>query len=49
LSQTEEAKALWNRAVEVETKAKKPDDTVLKRLKEKLGAPAEEKVDAEKK
>lgn len=49
LNQTEEAKALWNRAVEVETKAKKPDDAVLKRLKEKLGAPAEEKVDGEKK
>ena len=49
LKQTEEAKALWNRAVEVEMKAKKPDDAVLKRLKEKLGTPAEEKAEVEKK
>ena len=49
LKQTEEAKALWNRAVEVEMKAKKPDDAVLKRLKEKLGAPAEEKAEVENK
>jgi len=49
LKQTEEAKVLWNRAVEVELKAKKPDDTVLKRLKEKLGGPAEEKAEVEKK
>ena len=49
LNQIDEAKTLWNRAVEVETKAKKPDDAVLKRLKEKLGAPAEEKAVDEKK
>jgi hypothetical protein len=30
-------------------KAKKPDDAVLKRLKEKLGAPAEEKAEVENK
>jgi hypothetical protein len=30
-------------------KAKKPDDAVLKRLKEKLGTPAEEKAEVEKK
>jgi tetratricopeptide (TPR) repeat protein len=37
LKQLDEAKALWKKAVEVEQMAKRPDKTVLSRLKEKLG------------
>ncbi len=37
LQQTDEAKALWKTATEVEEKAKQPDQAVLKRLLEKLG------------
>lgn len=40
LQQTDEAKSAWKRAVEVEQKAKQPDQAVLKRLGEKLGETA---------
>jgi tetratricopeptide (TPR) repeat protein len=46
LNQTEEAKSLWKKSLEVEEKAKRPDAAVLKRLKEKLGeatSPTEKK------
>ena len=37
LQKSDEAKALWKKALEVEEKAKRPDAAVMKRLKEKLG------------
>jgi len=37
LQKSDEAKALWKKALEVEEKSKRPDAAILKRLKEKLG------------
>ena len=40
LNQSDEAKQLWEKARKVEEEAKKPDETILKRLQEKLGIEA---------
>ena len=43
LKQMTEAKALWQRALDVEQKAAKPDQKIVTRIKEKLAKPEEEK------
>jgi hypothetical protein len=37
LQQADDAKQLWQKAIEVEEKESSPDKAVLKRLREKLG------------
>jgi tetratricopeptide (TPR) repeat protein len=48
LQQLDEAKTLWQKAVTVEEKAKRPDQTVLKRLREKLEGTTTPKPEPEK-
>lgn len=43
LKQMTEAKAMWQRALEVEQKAAKPDEKIVARIKEKLAKPEEQK------
>lgn len=48
LKQLDEAKTLWQKAVTVEEKAKRPDQTVLNRLREKLEGTTAPKPEPEK-
>ncbi|MFO0976023.1 MAG: tetratricopeptide repeat protein [Planctomycetaceae bacterium] len=43
LKQMTDAKAMWQRALDVEQKATKPDEKIVARIKEKLAKPDEEK------
>lgn len=47
LQQSEEAKLMWKKAADIEEGSKRPDKSVLKRLREKLGEPVTGNAGAE--